>query len=243
MMLTDKGSAAVNFSNVSFAINGIELLKDINLTLNKGAFTAVLGPNGAGKSLFLRLCHGLLTPTTGHLHWGQEQGRPAQTMVFQKPIMLRRTALENIMYALHNYPRAERTQRAQKALQWAGLGDLSGRMATVLSGGQQQRLAIARAWALKPEILFLDEPTASLDPDACDYVEAHVKAMHDSGVQILMSTHNLAQARRLAEEIIYIQNGKIMAHQPVQEFFAQPACEQAHQFIKREVAIVERDVF
>lgn len=237
MTVTNNNSAAVSFSNVSFAINGTELLKDINLTLNKGAFTSVLGPNGAGKSLFLRLCHGLLPPTAGNLSWGVDQHRPAQTMVFQKPVMLRRTALENISYVLRNYPKAERAQRAQQALKWAGLQHLSERMATVLSGGQQQRLAIARAWALKPEVLFLDEPTASLDPDACDQVEAYLKAMHESGIQILMSTHNLAQARRLAEEIIYIQDGKVMAHQPVKEFFTQPACEEAHQFIKREIAI------
>jgi tungstate transport system ATP-binding protein len=237
MTLADKASTAVSFSNVSLAINGTELLKDINLSLNKGAFTAVLGPNGAGKSLFLRLCHGLLPPTAGSLAWGGDQHKPVQTMVFQKPVMLRRTALENISYVLRDYSKDERTQRAQQALKWAGLEHLSDRMATVLSGGQQQRLAIARAWALKPKILFLDEPTSSLDPDACDKVEAYVKAMHESGIQILMSTHNLAQARRLAEEIIYIENGTVMAHQPVKEFFTQPACEQAHQFIKREVAI------
>jgi len=232
MMLASPG-----LSNVSVSINDTKLLKDINLTLKKGSFTVVLGPNGAGKSLFLRLCHGLLPPSKGTVSWGQEQHRPAQTMVFQKPVMLRRTALENIMYALHNCPKAERAQRAQQALQWAGLEHLSDRMATVLSGGQQQRLAVARAWALKPEILFLDEPTASLDPAACDYVEDHVKTMHESGIQVLMSTHNLAQARRLAEEIIYIQDGEVMAQQPVQEFFKQPACEQAYEFIKREVAI------
>jgi len=238
MIATNQTSVAVSFTDVSLALNGTELLKGINLTLTKGAFTAVLGPNGAGKSLFLRLCHGLLAPTGGKLTWGDEQVSPVQTMVFQKPVMLRRTALENIMYVLRNYPKAERAQRAQQALQWAGLEHLSERMATVLSGGQQQRLAVARAWALKPEILFLDEPTASLDPAACDHVEAHVKAMHESGVQILMSTHNLAQARRLADEVIYIQDGQVMAHQPVNEFFTQPGCEEAYEFIKREVAIV-----
>jgi tungstate transport system ATP-binding protein len=158
-------------------------------------------------------------------------------MVFQKPVMLRRTALQNIMYALKSCPQNERAVRAQQALKWAGLEDLSQRMAMVLSYGQQQRLAVARAWALKPEILFLDEPTASLDPAACDDVEAHVKAMHSSGIQIVMSTHNLAQARRLAQEIIYIEDGQVLAQQPVQEFFKQPSCEQAYQFIKREVAI------
>lgn len=229
--------AGIGLTNVGLTLNGTELLKDISLTLKKGAFTVVLGPNGAGKSLFLRLCHGLLPPSTGTLCWGQDQQRPVQTMVFQKPVMLRRTALENIMYALRNFPKDQRIQRAQQALQWAGLEELSGRMATVLSGGQQQRLAVARAWALKPEILFLDEPTASLDPGACDYVEAHVKEIHESGIQVLMSTHNLAQARRLAEEIIYIQDGKVLAQQPVKEFFTAPACEQAYQFIRREVAI------
>jgi len=226
-----------SLNNVSFSINGTELLKDLNLSLEKGSFNVVLGPNGSGKSLFLRLCHGLLQPDNGQLNWNGSQTLPPQTMVFQKPVMLRRSAKENIMYALRNCPKGERAERAQQALKWAGLERLSGRMATVLSGGQQQRLAIARAWALKPEILFLDEPTASLDPGACDYVEEHVKAMHESGIQVLMSTHNLAQARRLAQQIIYIQDGRIMAHQPVEEFFTQPACDEAYEFIRREFVI------
>lgn len=228
-----QGSPHLN--NVNVTLNGNLLLKDLNVSLKKGSFTVVLGPNGAGKSLFLRLCHGLLQPSTGLITW-QEGPRPVQTMVFQKPVMLRRTALENIMYALKGLPKAARLQRAQQALQWAGLEHLAGRRAMVMSGGQQQRLAVARAWALKPELLFLDEPTSSLDPAASDYVEGHVKAMHESGVQVLMSTHNLAQARRLAQEIIYIEDGKVMAQQPVEEFFKQPACEQAYKFIKREVA-------
>lgn len=226
-----------SLNQVSFSIDGTELLKNLNVTLDKGSFTVVLGPNGSGKSLFLRLCHGLLPASQGTLSWNGGQTRPPQTMVFQKPVMLRRSAKENIMYALRNWPKAERAERARQALQWAGLESLSGRMATVLSGGQQQRLAIARAWALQPEILFLDEPTASLDPGACEYVEEHVKAMHESGIQVLMSTHNLAQARRLAQQIIYIQDGRILAHQSVEEFFTEPACEEAYQFIRREVAI------
>jgi len=229
--------ASPTLNDVSFSINGTELLKDLNLSLDKGSFTVVLGPNGSGKSLFLRLCHGLLEPDKGDVSWNGNQSRPPQTMVFQKPVMLRRSAKENIMYALRNWPKSEKAQRAQQALKWAGLEALSDRMATVLSGGQQQRLAIARAWALKPEILFLDEPTASLDPGACDYVEEHVKAMHESGIQVLMSTHNLAQARRLAQQIIFIQDGRIMAHQPVEEFFTQPSCEEAYEFIRREFAI------
>lgn len=229
--------ASPSLHNVSLSINGTELLKDLNVSLEKRSFTVVLGPNGSGKSLFLRLCHGLIQLDKGQLSWNSSKARPPQTMVFQKPVMLRRSAKENIMYALRNWPKAERAERAQQALKWAGLETLSGRMATVLSGGQQQRLAIARAWALKPEILFLDEPTASLDPGACDYVEEHVKAMHESGIQVLMSTHNLAQARRLAQQIIYIQDGRIMAYQPVEEFFTQPSCQEAYEFIRREFVI------
>ncbi|MEZ5524462.1 MAG: ATP-binding cassette domain-containing protein [Pseudomonadales bacterium] len=229
-------SAALTLDRVNLAINGTALLKGLNLTLEKGSFTVVLGPNGAGKSLFLRLCHGLLAPSSGQLSW--ESGQvPAQTMVFQKPVMLRRSAKDNIVYALRNRPKAERDERAREALKWAGLEDLSGRLATVLSGGQQQRLAIARAWALQPEILFLDEPTSSLDPGACDFVEAHVRAMHESGIQILMSTHNLAQARRLAQQIIYIDGGRVLAQQPVEDFFTRPACREAYEFIRREFVI------
>jgi len=232
-------SAYPHFKQVNFSINGTPLLKDLNLSLARGSLTVVLGPNGSGKSLFLRLCHGLLKPSDGEVLWGDSAQRPPQTMVFQKPVMLRRSAMDNIMYALRNYPKPKRVERARQALKWAGLEDIAGRMATVLSGGQQQRLAIARAWALQPEILFLDEPTASLDPGACDYVEEHVKAMHESGIQILMSTHNLAQARRLAQQIIFIQDGRVMAQQPVEEFFTQPACVEAYEFIRREFVIDE----
>ena len=224
-----------SLSSVGLTIDDNELLKDISVELKRGSLTVVLGPNGSGKSLFLRLCHGLLQPTVGELDWGQV--KPRQTMVFQKPVMLRRSAKDNISYALFNHPKKERAKRAQQALAWAGLEDISSRMATVLSGGQQQRLAIARAWALEPEILFLDEPTASLDPNACDRVEEYIQAMHNSGIQILMSTHNLAQARRLAQRVIYIDSGRVMAHQSVEEFFTRPACKEAYEFIRREFVI------
>jgi tungstate transport system ATP-binding protein len=156
--------------------------------------TVVLGPNGAGKSTLLRLIHGLLHPSAGTLRWP----RPlSQAMVFQRPVMLRTTALANVMYGLRSraMPRSESERRAAAALDRVGLAHLAQRPARLLSGGEQQRVALARAWALEPELLILDEPTASLDPASSREVERIIGEIAASGTRILMTTHNLGQAR------------------------------------------------
>ena len=156
---------------MGFEINNKVLLDDISFQLQPGAPTGVVGPNGAGKSLLLRLCHGLLTPSTGSVEWAggsADQQRAAQAMVFQRPILLRRSVRGNIEHALkaRHIEKHERADRTEIVLQKTGLHNISNRNARVLSGGEQQRLALARAWALKPRVLFLDEPTANLDPAA-----------------------------------------------------------------------------
>ena len=152
-----------------------------------GPRTAIIGPNGAGKSLLLRLCHGLLKPSAGTITWraGEVEVRAAQAMVFQRPVMLRRTAAANVDYALslRNLPKKERQNRTRDALARVGLKRLKDSPARVLSFGEQQKLALARAWALKPEVLFLDEPTASLDPAATHDVEEIIQAIHHELLQ------------------------------------------------------------
>jgi tungstate transport system ATP-binding protein len=157
-------------------------------------------------------------------------------MVFQRPVMLRRSALRNVIYGLSlaGLSRQERERRARRVLDAVGLADAAGNPARVLSGGEQQKLALARAWALEPEVLFLDEPTANLDPGATRDVERIVDEIHASGTKIVMTTHNLGQARRLADEILFMSAGRLADHAPAERFFAQPSTPEAAAFIRGE---------
>jgi tungstate transport system ATP-binding protein len=212
----------------------------VSCEIAAGPRTVILGPNGAGKSVLMRLCHGLLAPTSGRIVWrgSRDEGRPrAQAMVFQRPVMLRRSAVANVTYglALAGVEGTERNRRAREVLDAVGLGSAADHRARVLSGGEQQKLALARAWALSPEVLFLDEPTANLDPSATREVERIVDQIHASGTKIVMTTHNLGQARRLADEILFMSGGRLADQAPVEEFFAQPSTAEAAAFIKGEL--------
>jgi tungstate transport system ATP-binding protein len=158
-------------------------------------------------------------------------------MVFQRPVLLRRSALGNLSFALAvaGVPRSEREARAHAALGRVGLGASAHRPARVLSGGEQQRLALARAWMLEPEVLFLDEPTANLDPGATREIESIVQSIHASGTKIVLITHNLGQAQRLGDEVLYMDRGRIVEHAPVDRFFRQPSSPEADAFLKGEL--------
>ncbi|MBK8759975.1 MAG: ATP-binding cassette domain-containing protein [Sulfuritalea sp.] len=212
--------------------SGTHIVEDVTLTL-AAPRTVVLGPNGAGKSTLLRLIHGLLHPGSGRLTWLKPL---SQAMVFQRPIMLRTTALENIEYGLklQGHAAPERRRRAAEALTRVGLESIAGRPARLLSGGEQQRVALARAWALEPELLILDEPTASLDPASTREVERIIGEIAASGTRILMTTHNLGQAKRIAEEIIFIDRGRIVEQTAVARFFTLPQTEAAQRFLQEE---------
>jgi len=221
---------------VSYAHNGHTLLHEISLTLAGDAATVVLGPNGAGKSLLLRLCHGLIAPSTGRILWAGDAAK-GQAMVFQRPVLLRRSVAANLSYPLRllGLGREERERRVAEALAMAGLTPLADRYARSLSGGEQQRLALARAWVRRPGVLFLDEPTANLDPAATRQVEAIVKRFRDSGTKVLMSTHDLGQARRLAEEVLFLHRGRLLEQAPAAHFFAGPATAEACAFVRGEL--------
>ena len=230
----------LRLQEVSFVIGGRAIVDRVSLELEAGPRTIILGPNGAGKSVLMRLCHGLLAPTSGRIEWasGERPGeRRRQAMVFQRPVMLRRSAIANVEYALGlaGVRAVERTQQARAALESVGLTHLAERSARVLSGGEQQRLALARAWALRPEVLFLDEPTASLDPGASAEVERIIQAIRDAGTKIVMCTHNLGQARRLGDEILFLNQGRLAERAPVERFFNAPASAEAQAFIKGEL--------
>ncbi|MDB5924932.1 MAG: transporter ATP-binding protein [Betaproteobacteria bacterium] len=226
--------------NVCFAAGGRTIIAGVTLEIAAGPRTVILGPNGAGKSVLMRLCHGLLTPTSGRVVWrGSRNGRRPrqQAMVFQRPIMLRRSAIANVTYGLKlaGVSRRERELRGRDVLDAVGLSAVADRPARVLSGGEQQKLALARAWSLGPEVLFLDEPTANLDPGATRELETIVGQIHASGTKIVMTTHNLAQARRLGDEILFMNGGRLVERAPVERFFAEPASAEAAAFIRDEL--------
>ncbi|WP_126446448.1 energy-coupling factor ABC transporter ATP-binding protein [Sulfuricystis multivorans] len=212
---------------------GITRVAGIDAKLGAGR-TAILGPNGAGKSTLLRLMHGLLRPSAGRVIWPQPR---TQGMVFQRPVMLRCRVSANVGYGLklRGVPADERRRRTQEVLERVGLAHLAQRQARRLSGGEQQRIALARAWALAPEVLFLDEPTASLDPASSREVERIIAEIAASGTKIVLTTHNLGQARRLADEVIYLENGRLVEQTPAAEFFHQPRTAAAQAFIAAEI--------
>ncbi len=214
------------------AVRFRDIVGPLSFDLEAGDSTIVLGANGAGKSLLLRLMHGLIQPTGGAVRWSAAHAERHQAMVFQKPVMLRRSALDNVLYALELAGAPQARSQSLAALDEVGLRALAHRPARVLSGGEQQRLALARAWALHPEVLFLDEPTASLDPSATREIEAIINAFDASGTKIIMATHNLGQARRLGDEVIYLHQGRVLERAPVDRFFSQPAAPEAAAFIK-----------
>lgn len=226
--------------DVSFAVGGRTIIDGISLEIEAGPSTIILGANGAGKSVLMRLMHGLLAPSSGRVEWRapEHPGAPRkQAMVFQRPVLLRRSAHANVSYALKIAGIAEpqRGAQAREALESVGLAHLAQRPARVLSGGEQQRLALARAWALHPEVLFLDEPTASLDPSATREIETVIRAFDAAGTKIVMATHNLGQARRLGDEILFLDRGRLVERAPVGEFFSKPQSAQAAAFIKGEL--------
>jgi tungstate transport system ATP-binding protein len=222
---------------MAVARGGTTMLRDIDLAVDRGSFTVVLGPNGAGKSTLLRVLHGLVAPTSGTIAWGGHARVPrGQAMVFQRAVLLRRSAAANVRYALRlaGIVGAEAEARIDDALGEVGLRTLGARSARVLSGGEQQRLALARAWALRPEVLFLDEPTASLDPKASRAVEEIVRGIHARGTTIVMSSHNLAQARRLAAHVLFLEEGRLVESSPAPRFFSRPRTPEATAFLDGE---------
>lgn len=213
---------SISLKDLYLVVGGKLRLKIQQANLDPELPTMILGPNGAGKSLLLRVLHGLTLPQGGRITFpgnlGQQQH---QAMVFQRPVLLRRSAMENVAFAL----RASGTDRHQALdiaghwLERAGLGDLADAPARRLSGGEQQRLAMVRALACDPKLIFLDEPCANLDPRASVQVEHLITSAVASGVKVIMVTHDQAQARRLGAEFILMHQGQIVAQETRERFF------------------------
>ena len=210
------------------------LIDGVDLKIPAKTLSVVMGPNGAGKSLLLRLLHGLITPASGQILW---DGRPLddtlrrqQAMVFQRPVLLRRSVEANIRFVLKLRGRAE-PARIEEILTEVGLADRAGQPARLLSGGEQQRLTLARALATQPRVLFLDEPTASLDPAATAAIEAIVQRAQGRGTKIVFVTHDVGQARRLADDVVFLNAGRVIEHSPALSFFDNPVSQAARDYL------------
>ena len=222
------------FEHASLRARGVEIVSNLGLEIAAGAPTVLLGPNGSGKSTLLRLAMGLVRPTSGRVTWGRRSEPDERlAMVFQRPVMLRRSAAANVAYALGVHDE----QRVHALLGRVGLAALARRPARRLSGGEQQRLALARALARDPEILFLDEPTASLDPAATKAVEDIVRDVAASGVKIVMATHDIGQARRLAGDIVFLARGRLVERTDAAQFFHAPVTAEAAAFLRGDLVI------
>ncbi len=225
----------ISMHDVAIRFGEVQALNGVSLAVARGEFVALVGPNGSGKTTLLRAMHGLLR-IRGRRDLAPEAQR--QAMVFQRPFMMRLSVRNNLRLALWlgGVPRAEWPARIGAALERVSLQGLEHRPARALSGGQQQRLAIARAWAVQPALLFLDEPTASLDPAAKKDVEVLLAGFAAEGMTLVMSTHNLGQAKRLATRVVYLEGGEIHADLPTARFFDGGLTGRAQQFLKGEMA-------
>ena len=220
--------------SVSVVAQRTRVLDNVSIEMSRRSRIVVLGANGAGKSTLLRVCHGLIAPTSGTVRWS----RPVrQAMVFQRPVLLRRSALANVEYGLSiaGGSKRDRRRRSMAALERVGLAAIADRSARVLSGGEQQRIALARAWALEPEVLFLDEPTASLDPAAASDVEKIIRAIHAGGTEVIMTTHNLGLARRLGDRAVFLDRGRLVETVPIERFFSDPQSAEARAYLAAEL--------
>lgn len=218
---------------------GKVLVGPVDLTLQARGVTVVIGPNGAGKTSLLKMLHGIARLGQGQINWAcpMAEAQRRQAFVFQMPVMLRRTVLENLAYPLRllKVPRAEALAQAADWSKRIGLGDAGSRQATVLSGGERQKLALARALIRKPDVLFLDEPCASLDGRAMREIEAILQDAASAGTRLIMSTHDMGQARRLASEIVFILHGKVHEFSPAELFFDKAETAQARAFLKGDI--------
>ncbi len=246
--ITTKDMPTIKAVDINLAVADKLLLKDINLTLKGKGITVLLGANGAGKSLLLRILHGLVKPSSGQLLWNHQpvvnitQYRQQQALVFQKPVLLRRSVKANIDFVLSLQPQYrgfhQRKLRHQKSLQLltaAGLAMDAKTPARLLSGGEQQRLALCRALAINPTILFLDEATASLDPASTKRIEQQIKQVVTNGIRVVMVSHDIKQAKRLADEIIFLHQGRLLEQSNARAFFEEPQTTEAKDYLSGKI--------
>ncbi len=240
--------ALLALERVCLATAGGFMLEDVNLCISQQGVTAIMGANGAGKSMLLKTIHGLTTVTSGRIKWRGEilpqniqgerrrQMRMQQAMLFQRPTLLRRSTLENVEFAMASRNIFDRG-RALRLLRDVGLQARQNQAARSLSGGEQQRLALARALSLNPQVLLMDEPSASLDPVSAQMIETIILQQSARKIKVLLVTHNRAEARRLADDVVFIHHGRVLEHSPAEQFFEQPECIQGRQYLAGEIVV------
>jgi tungstate transport system ATP-binding protein len=228
----------IRLDQLRFTPNGRQVLAGIDLTLGGEGISVILGPNGAGKSVLLRMLAGLERPDGGAIAWnGGGQPNEPIAMVFQQPMLLRTTVADNAALGLKplKLSRGETHKWVAEMLARVGLAHRARDSARHLSGGERQRLALARAWAVRPRLLLLDEPTAALDPTATEAVESLIREIRTDGARIVMTTHNLGQAMRISDDIVFIEAGRVREHTPSARFFSRPQSHEARLFIQGEL--------
>lgn len=224
----------VTLSEAVFEAGGKRLIDGVSLRLDPGPLTCVMGPNGAGKSLLLRLIAGLIRPGGGQVRYGgAEEAGGRIAFVFQRPVLLRRSVAANLDHALKTFgvARRERPRRIAELLALGQLGALAGRPARVLSGGEQQRLSMVRALASRPDLLLLDEPAANLDPQATAALEALIRAAADKQAKVVLVTHDRDQARRMADDVVFMHHGRIAERAAADRFFDRPQSPEARAYL------------
>lgn len=228
--------------NVTDAVvrrRGKTLLGPISLQISQAGFTMIIGPNGSGKTTLLRAMHGLERLSGGAINWSQDQdaARQRQAFVFQTPIMLRRSVRDNLTYPLttHGTSKAQALSEAKTWAERIQLTEALDRPATLLSGGEKQKLALGRALIRKPDILFLDEPCANLDGRATREIEALLSHAHETGTRIVMATHDMGQARRLATEVFFIFKGQVHEYERAPLFFDAPKTRETKAFLSGDI--------
>jgi len=226
--------------SLSFSVGETRLIQELSVELSADKLSVVMGQSGAGKSLFLRLLHGLILPSSGSVTWCGRQVdasvRLRQAMIFQRPVLLRRSVAANIDFVLGLRGSLDKGRR-DSLLEQVGLLKFAQQSARSLSGGEQQRLALARALAVEPEVLFLDEPTASLDPASILLMEDLVAHLQRRGIKVIWVTHDLGQARRLADEVLFLHKGCLLEKTPADQFFTQPASEAARAYLRGQLTL------
>lgn len=231
-------SPCIELQEVYVSQQGVEVLKGVTLCLPNRGISVILGPNGAGKSVLLRVLMGLI-PTQGGMLKIAPDLEDHIALVFQRPILLRRSVKANLLHALSlaRMPRPRRGAKAESLLRLGGLAHLADHPARSLSGGEQQRLALVRAFAMEPKILLLDEPTASLDPQSIAALEALIASAVSDGVKAVLVTHSTEQAKRLANDVIFLHDGMVQEHCPAAEFFQNPQSKAAQAYLAGELLV------
>ena len=230
----------IELRNIRYNPNSNLIIPNLNLRIESKGITVIMGPNGSGKSVLVRLLHGLLTPTNGSIMYGERNLnkliRQKQAMVFQNPVLLRRNVLANMTF-VDSIRENTGLANCKEILALLGLEQFQSHPAHLLSAGEKQRLALARAIVLKPSILFLDEPTANLDPSSIHLIEKILKTARDAGVKIIFITHDINQAKRIADDIIFIQKGKVLEYTETNFFFNEPKASETAAYLDGKIIL------